>query len=197
MPPVCHKCGIIEKSGQNSCCGRGGSWFRNCGGLGNAKPDHTWYEGVQACKIGAQFKRASGRQSNAAQRLNSYNGVGAGNPKGVKAFVNNTSTPFQVRPTSVLLANVSMSKSTGTPDDTSNEYDVGTKIISESSSMRMNNTPMADADQAITLTSTITTTGTDIMYQELTMISHPAKEATMSTDWKLQGMYRMYLHLLC
>jgi hypothetical protein len=29
--PVCRKCGTIAKSRKSSCCGRGGSWFRNCG----------------------------------------------------------------------------------------------------------------------------------------------------------------------
>ena len=53
---VCHKCGIIGKSGQMSCCGDGGSWFENCGGSGNAKVGHTWSEGIQACKVGTQPK---------------------------------------------------------------------------------------------------------------------------------------------
>merc|ERR1711981_200440 len=46
---VCDKCGSIGKSGKASCCGRGGSWFRNCGSVGNAKFQYTWYEGIQAC----------------------------------------------------------------------------------------------------------------------------------------------------
>ena len=46
---VCHKCGIISKSAKISCCGRGGSWFRNCGSVGNAKLDHTWHEGIRVC----------------------------------------------------------------------------------------------------------------------------------------------------
>ena len=46
----CSKCGTIPKSGKMSCCARGGSWFKNCGGAGNTKLQHTWYEGIQACK---------------------------------------------------------------------------------------------------------------------------------------------------
>ena len=46
----CPRCGTIAKSGQMSCCGRGGSWFKSCGGAGNTKLHHTWYEGIQACK---------------------------------------------------------------------------------------------------------------------------------------------------
>ena len=51
---VCSRCGAIEKSGKISCCGRGGSWFRNCGSVGNTKLHHTWYEGIQACKARTQ-----------------------------------------------------------------------------------------------------------------------------------------------
>ena len=47
---VCSKCGTIEKSRKASCCGRGGSWFRKCGASSNSKFDHTWSEGIQACK---------------------------------------------------------------------------------------------------------------------------------------------------
>merc|ERR1719182_160020 len=83
LPPTtisstCPKCGT-GKSGKMSCCAHGGSWFRNCGRSGNVKLRHTWYEGIQACKTPAQSKKASGRQSNAAQRLNSPNGVDTGN----------------------------------------------------------------------------------------------------------------------
>ena len=44
---VCPTCGTIGKLRKRSCCGRGGSWFKKCG---NAKLDHTWYEGIQVCK---------------------------------------------------------------------------------------------------------------------------------------------------
>ena len=47
---VCSVCGTMVKSGQSSCCGRGGSWFKNCGGAGNSNLDHTWYEGMKVCK---------------------------------------------------------------------------------------------------------------------------------------------------
>ena len=46
----CLKCGIIKKSGKRSCCAPGGAWFKNCGDAGDTKFDHTWAEGVQACK---------------------------------------------------------------------------------------------------------------------------------------------------
>ena len=46
----CSKCGITKKSGKRSCCARGGSWFNNCGDAGDMQFDHTWAEGIQACK---------------------------------------------------------------------------------------------------------------------------------------------------
>ena len=73
---VCLKCGVIGRSGKSSCCGRGGSWFGNCGSAGNSKVEHRWYEGLQACKTRTQFKIASGEESNAAQQPNSSDGVG-------------------------------------------------------------------------------------------------------------------------
>ena len=53
--PVCPKCGTIKKSAKTSCCGRGGSWFRNCGSAGNRNFPHTWSEGILVCKKQAQL----------------------------------------------------------------------------------------------------------------------------------------------
>ena len=46
----CRKCGISKKSGERSCCARGGAWFKNCGDARNTLFDHTWSDGIQACK---------------------------------------------------------------------------------------------------------------------------------------------------
>ena len=46
----CPKCGTTKKSGKRSCCARGGAWFKSCGDAGNKQFDHTWAEGIQACK---------------------------------------------------------------------------------------------------------------------------------------------------
>ena len=46
----CVKCGVAKKSGKRSCCARGGAWFKNCGDAGNMNFDHTWTEGIRACK---------------------------------------------------------------------------------------------------------------------------------------------------
>ena len=45
---ICSKCGIIKKSGKISCCAPGGAWFNHCGSGVNV--EHTWFEGLQACK---------------------------------------------------------------------------------------------------------------------------------------------------
>ena len=47
---VCPKCGTIKKSGKTSCCGRGGSWFGNCGNIGERTIGHTWFEGSHVCQ---------------------------------------------------------------------------------------------------------------------------------------------------
>ena len=57
MSSWCRKCGIMKKSGRSSCCGRGGSWFSKCGGAHNPNFEHTWFEGIRACKyFAAQAK---------------------------------------------------------------------------------------------------------------------------------------------
>ena len=47
---LCFTCGIIKKFGKYSCCARGGTWFKKCGDEGDTTIDHTWTEGIQACK---------------------------------------------------------------------------------------------------------------------------------------------------
>ena len=49
-PITCPRCGAKNDSGRSSCCGRGGAWFKNCGPPGDQDVDHTWLEGLQACK---------------------------------------------------------------------------------------------------------------------------------------------------
>ena len=100
---VCPRCGTIGKSGKPSCCGRGGSWFKNCGSSGKTKLQHTWYEGIQGCKARSQAKTAVGHQRNAAQQkdIDSSPGDSMKNYRSVivatKTFVFksvNTSTPM-------------------------------------------------------------------------------------------------------
>ena len=47
---TCPKCVTTKKSGKLSCCARGGAWYKNCGDAGDSNFDHTWGEGIQACK---------------------------------------------------------------------------------------------------------------------------------------------------
>ena len=63
---LCPKCGTTKISGKLSCCARGGSWFKKCGDPGDASIDHTWFEGVQACK--SKFLLASLRVAARAHR---------------------------------------------------------------------------------------------------------------------------------
>ena len=77
---VCPKCGTIGKLRKHSCCGRGGSWFKNCGSPGNGKHDHTWYEGIQVCKVSMeQSKRALDQtQLNRVQQQRNHSSNDAG-----------------------------------------------------------------------------------------------------------------------
>ena len=65
---VCRRCGNIAKSGITSCCGRGGSWFKRCGGAGNIKLEHTWHEGIQACEGLLQSKTVIVQQLSVQQK---------------------------------------------------------------------------------------------------------------------------------
>merc|ERR1711937_749078 len=47
---TCPKCGTFRKSGRASCCAPGGTWYKNCGGVGDRNVDHSWLEGVEICK---------------------------------------------------------------------------------------------------------------------------------------------------
>ena len=46
----CLKCGTFKKSGKHSCCARGGTWFQKCGDVDDTNLEHTWSEGMQACR---------------------------------------------------------------------------------------------------------------------------------------------------
>ena len=45
----CAKC-VNSMTGKLSCCARGGAWFEKCGDVGDTQFDHTWAEGIRACK---------------------------------------------------------------------------------------------------------------------------------------------------
>ena len=75
--PVCPRCGTIDKSGIISCCGRRGSWFKNCGSADSTKLHHTWHEGILACKARSQPKTVIGQQPKVAREKNIYPSQGA------------------------------------------------------------------------------------------------------------------------
>lgn len=84
---VCQKCGIVKKSGVTSCCARGGSWFNNCGTDSDAKLDHTWYDGIMACKKArVTSKKAISQQLNTAQQQS------MDSPGGARTIISNTFT---------------------------------------------------------------------------------------------------------
>ena len=103
---VCPRCGPINKSGKNSCCGRGGSWFGNCGSAGNANLRHTWHEGIRACKSRTLSKTGIAPQKG----IDSSHGADIINYKSVIAAYEtlaftpaNTSTPISESTTSIVM----------------------------------------------------------------------------------------------
>ena len=58
----CPKCGLGKQSGKRSCCFRGGAWFKKCGAAGDSQLEHTWVEGIQACKSTSFTMRGLGHE---------------------------------------------------------------------------------------------------------------------------------------
>ena len=98
---VCPRCGTIKKSGKLSCCGRGGSWFKKCGGAGNAKLEHTWHEGIQACNARSQSKAVIAKEPNSAHQKDTDPFQGVGNTKYKVVIVKATKMPIN-NPTEML-----------------------------------------------------------------------------------------------
>ena len=88
---VCLACGTIKKSGKLSCCARGGSWFGDCAATVIAdwfiaEVQHTWYEGIQACK-GRQRNKVIRKQRNDIQENSNNTSSGAGNVTNAKTVI--------------------------------------------------------------------------------------------------------------
>ena len=47
---VCPKCGTMQPHGKVSCCGVGGTWFNKCGRIDDPNFEHTYADGLTACK---------------------------------------------------------------------------------------------------------------------------------------------------
>ena len=137
IAPVCRKCVTMKKSGKKTCCGRGGAWFKKCGNSRNTKLEHTWYEGIRACKArGGQYKVAMGLQLKASKpdsRDFSNNVDTILNPKAVIAAGDtfaptSTSMPTPIpEMTPIITTSIdSMTDPAQSPALTSAEYDIGT-----------------------------------------------------------------------
>ena len=57
----CNKCGVL-KSGQLSCCGKGGDWAQKCGHSNDSRFIHSWFDGILACQ-GKLTSHCVGRRS--------------------------------------------------------------------------------------------------------------------------------------
>ena len=64
---ACAKCGTSTKSGKSSCCSPGGDWFGDCADEVDENHDHTWAEGIKACRC--KFHKHHCRGENASVRL--------------------------------------------------------------------------------------------------------------------------------
>ena len=116
---TCSKCGIVKKSGKMSCCGIGGSWFGNCGSASDTNTEHTWHEGLQACKAQAQSKTVISQElSDVSQERNaSSSGVDAANSKSVAMAAKSAasaSSRMAGAPPTVVSANISTAYATST-----------------------------------------------------------------------------------
>ena len=107
---TCLECGIVQKSGKLSCCGRGGSWFGNCVNAANAKVGRTWYEGIRVCKS-RQFQTAVHYQHARQQKVDATSddsGVS------INVFLANGTIVSLVNPTSIPKVNGTIFESTRT-----------------------------------------------------------------------------------
>ena len=105
IAPVCPKCAAIKKSRKLSCCAPGGAWFNNCGTNGDSRSEHTWTEGVRACKDAVGL--FSGKAKAEAESI----------------LTNQTTTIQQLDDTRIVAA------ADGAPTDNSTGYDKLTHII--------------------------------------------------------------------
>ena len=164
----CPKCGIMKKSGRNSCCGRGGSWFNNCGGAGNANFDHTWFEGLQACRAWPQSKIETSQQVVAAQQKSDVysNDVGVAVSRAVDASSYTFSSMSINKPMAKLGEISTITQSITTPSgksiDTSTHTSINTSILTTDSAHTLVSTSVGAYDNgrassaAITITFTAT-----------------------------------------
>ena len=127
---VCLQCGTIKRSGKLSCCGRGGSWFGNCGAAGTAKLRYKWSDGIQACKAQSQSKVVIGQELHGAQdeggrssddtdESQSRASIAAPNATIISAHTNMSMPAPTVPPVNASITTVARTFMTTTPTDVS------------------------------------------------------------------------------
>ena len=117
---VCPRCGTIAKSGKSSCCGRGGSWFKSCGGTGKANLHHTWYAGIQVCKSRLKSKTVVGQKLNVAQQKDIGSSHGAAMTNDRSVIANTRTFVFMPVATSIPIPDIApIVTSTYTPSNVS------------------------------------------------------------------------------
>ena len=83
---ACIKCGI-NKRGKRSCCGRGGAWFNNCGDTGDRNVDHTWSQGIEACRAFDIVVESPHARSRGGHRLSPQHRSASGNDTRNQTYV--------------------------------------------------------------------------------------------------------------
>jgi len=91
---TCAKCGTVGKSRRLSCCGRGGSWFRDCGSAGNKKVSHTWFQGIKACKAQNKIKNKAAKRAIGEESADSSDGAVEAIVTTAKKFAFTSGTPI-------------------------------------------------------------------------------------------------------
>ena len=193
---VCPKCGTIRRSGKSSCCGRGGSWFGNCGSADSTKVEHRWYEGLEACKTRTQLKTVSGEESNAGEQRNTHNDVGIENSKAVivvaKPFELISTLPIVVTNHSIGAIGkrtTSNDKSTNMNSctETKNTVSIVSALIDVlPGHASTSNTLLSVLLNRRTHTNMLTPTTTAVDTMTTTMVTRTTQDATI--DWISQGM---------
>ena len=197
MISVCSKCGNIGRSGKSSCCGRGGSWFGNCGSADNTKVEHRWYEGLEACKTRTQLKTVSGVESNAGEQRNTHNDVGIENSKAVivaakifKLVSTNTSRLISVTnqpigaPCSAVMPNKSSTKLYSGTETSKTVSIIYTSIKVPRGHTSLPNTSLSTLLSPATHTNVLTTATPTTISVNVTVVHHE----TIIADWISQGM---------
>ena len=74
--PVCPRCAMVKRSGKLSCCARSGSWYKNCARTSDSAFEHTWNEGLAACRhaemspvAAIRVKQALVKEGSTSQRI--------------------------------------------------------------------------------------------------------------------------------